>query len=168
MVLAIDSSNLFDIDAKDEKYEELLFLQPVTSDKFLLMREPTMGQLSAVSLALSGRKANPNAAIRDFMESLILTKEEVAERAKDDDEDAEQLALLVEREQIVDFDFLLERLADPTYTFDEDALVKLVRHVLERRSGFPTKPSSASSASPRTAGSSSRAASRRVRSTPSD
>lgn len=167
MALNIDSTDLFDIDAKDDKYEEQLFLQPVTADRFLLMREPTTSQLSAVSLALAGRKANPSAAIRDFMEALIVPVEEVTERAKQDGETAKQLKELIEAEQVVDFDFLLERMLDPTYSFDEEALVKLVRHVLGRRTGFPTKPSSDSSASPKTPGSSSPVASRRARSTPS-
>lgn len=167
MVLNIDSTDLFDLDSKDDKYEEQLFLQPVTSEKFLLMREPTVGQLSAVSLALSGRKANPSAAIRDFLEALILSTEEIAERSEADTDEGKQLAELVEEERLVEFDFLLERMLDPTYAFDEDALVKLVQHVLQRRTGFPTKRSSASSVSPKTPGSSSQAASRRVRSSPS-
>lgn len=161
MALAIDSTDLFDLDARDEEYTERLFLQPVTATKVLVMREPTSSQLSGVSLTLSGKKGSPSAAIRNFLESVILTVEEVEEHVENNPD----LQELLDEERVVDFDFLLDRLADPEYVFDEEALVKLVRHVMGRSTGFPTKSSSGSSTGQPTTGQNSPAASRRVGST---
>lgn len=162
MALAIDSTDLFDLDAQDDSYEEHLFLLKIGS-RYLLVKTPTTKQLTGVSLALSGKKGDPTSAVRDFLDSVIVPLDE----ADDYREIDEELPTLIENGSLVDVDFLIEKVQDPRSTFSDDNLSDLVQLLMKRATGFPTKRSSASSPSQPTTGSASPAASRRVASKPS-
>lgn len=155
-------------------YEEELRVEDI-GGRVIVYRPATTSQISAVSLELTGKRRNEG-AVRDLLDSIILSLDEVRERAYGKDEDGEideddildeTYANLLAEDKVVDLDFLLERLKDPRFTFDSKQFNKLVTYLMEQRTGFPTKPSSASSSGPTATGRSSTANSRRVGSTPS-
>lgn len=167
--MPLNSEQLLDLDARDTGYEEQLFVERVGTERWMILREPTQSQVGGMMLTLAGRKGDASSAVRDFLDSIILAVEDVQERVEEDgaglhidDLPDEEASKLLEAGQIVDVNFLLERLADPSYSFNEASLTEFVKELIRRRSGFPTKPSSGSTSTPRTTGSNSRAGSRRA------
>ena len=160
------------IDTKSE-YKEELRVEDIGGGYVLVFRPPSTKQIAAVSLELVGKRRN-DGAIRDMLDTIVLSVEEVRELAyttpEDDSEPEvldEQLAGLLDEHKVIDIAFLIERMKDPTYTFDSKQWNKLVTYLLEQRTDFPTKQSSGSSSGPTTTGRNSTASSRRVASTPS-
>jgi hypothetical protein len=167
------------IDTTSE-YEEELRIEDI-GGRVIVFRPPTSSQISAVSLELSGKRANEG-AVRDFLEAVILSRAQVEERAyaptpEDADEDYERelldgelpakLAEVLEGEHFADMDLIIDRMKDPSYNFGGAQLAKLTRYLMEQRVSFPTKPSSDSSSGRTTTGRSSTASTRRSASTPS-
>lgn len=155
------------IDTASDWVEELR-VEDIGGGHVIVFRPPTTKQIGAVSLEQTGKRRNEG-AIRDMLDDIVLPIDEVRERAFDEDGEIirPDLADLLDEDKIVDIAFLIERMKDPRYAFDQAQFNKLVAYLLEQRTGFPTKLSSASSSGPTTTGRSSTASSRRAGSTPS-
>lgn len=152
-------------------WEEELHVEDIGDGRVIVFRPPTTSQISAVSLEMVGKRANEG-AVRDLLDAIILSREEVEGLAYAEDADTgeklvldEQYATLLEEDKVVDLTFIIERLKDPRYSFDQPQFNRLVTYLMEQRTGFPTKPSSGSSSGRTTTGRSSTASSRRTGST---
>lgn len=171
--MPLNGELLFDLDAAEaEAGDERLVLAGVGGGKFLIVYEPTQGQVGSMLLALAGKKGDPSGAVRNFLDDVILPVSEVQERLDEGRLGVEgttdaEIAEAIEAGDLVDVQYIFDRMRDRERPLSQDAVVALVRAILTLRTGLPTKPSSGSTSSRPSTGSNSPAASRRVRSSPS-
>lgn len=171
--MPLNGELLFDLDAADAPDgDERLVLAAVGGGKFMIVYEPTQGQTGAMLLALSGKKGDPSGAVRNFLDDVILSVDEVRERLDDGglglkEATDEEIRDALEADDLVDVQYVFDRMRDRARPLSQEAVTALVRSILSLHTGFPTKPSSGSTSSRQSTGSTSPAATRRARSTPS-
>lgn len=153
------------------EWTEELRVEDIGGGHIMVFRPPTTDQIAGAQLEMVGKRRNEG-AVRDLLDAIILTRDEVDALAYAEDAETferfvqdERYAEIVDSGKLVDLEFILERLKNPAYNFGQEDFNRFVRYLLEQRTGFPTKPQLASSSGRTTTGRSSTANSRRAGST---
>lgn len=146
----IDASLSFDLAIHEEDDQDPDLILIAMADYLLVAKQPTTSEISAYLLRMQGKSRESGAmpAVRNFLDQVVLTKEDIAERVKDAKGEIDlELKSYSDDDKIADVDTITDWLEDRRIRFGSDELVKVISAILEKATGFPTKRSSGSTTS---------------------